>query len=252
MYNVEEMICPDFFDPEIYLQGTKESNAYGQKTVYHVVEAKRCNKTENAFCESEDNIDLFLSDKVLSLRYIQKSINFMKDDYVAYSSQMLSAFKLYGEFTDAGYRFRPNLFDRVNKWYWPFSESSVFYDLTFFNHHPFRINKKNIKTTLIAEIYYRVDTNLIEHQKYVTGFSDFLDSLAGMMGFLFEILTALVGSFIFWQQMTLRCFDLYTEETDPLRKTGLYTSGFRFYVRNFSAISFLFTKCNNNSEENKK
>jgi len=163
MYDVEVMLCPDFFDPEIYLQGTKESNVYEQKTVYNIVEAKRCDKTENDYCESEDNIDKFLSDKVLSLRYIQKSINFMKDDYVAYSSQMLSAFKLYGEFTDAGYRFRPNVFDRVSKWYWPFAQSSVFYDLTFFNHHPFRVDPKNIRTTLIAEIFFRVDTNMIEH-----------------------------------------------------------------------------------------
>jgi hypothetical protein len=91
---------------------------------------------------------------------------------------------------------------------------------------------------------------LIEHEKYVTGFSDFLSSLAGMMGFLFEILTAIVGSFIFWQQMKLRCFDLYTEENDPLRETPLYTSGFSFYVRNLSAISCFFTPCN--KEDNKK
>lgn len=58
---------------------------------------------------------------------------------------------------------------------------------------------------------------MLEHQKVVTGVTDFMSSLAGMMGFLFEILTAIVGSFIFWQQMTLRCFDLYTEENDPLR-----------------------------------
>ena len=76
---------------------------------------------------------------------------------------MLNAFKLYGQFTDAGYRFRQNVYDRVDKWYWPFSESSVFYDLTFFNHHPFSVNEKNIDTTLIAEIYFRVDTNLLEH-----------------------------------------------------------------------------------------
>ena len=70
MYDVEKMLCPDFFDREIYLQGTKESNSKGQQTVYHIVEVKRCDKTENDFCESEENIDIFLSNKVLSLRYI--------------------------------------------------------------------------------------------------------------------------------------------------------------------------------------
>lgn len=71
-----------------------------------------------------------------------------------------------------------------------------------------------------------------------------------MVGFLFEILTAIFGGFIFWQQMKLRCFDLYTEETDPLRETPLYTSGLSFYVRNVSAISCLFAPCN--KEENNK
>jgi len=51
-------------------------------------------------------------------------MNFKKEDwnYVAFASQMLNAFPLYGEFTDAGYRFRPNVYDRVSKWYWPFSK----------------------------------------------------------------------------------------------------------------------------------
>lgn len=165
MYNVEKMLCPDFDDPNIYLQGTKESNAYDQKTVYTIVKVGRCDAKLNSYCESDKNIDAWLSDKVLSLRYIQKSMNFKKEQYVAYSSQMLNAFTLYGEFTDAGYRFRPNIYDRVSKWYWPFGESDIFYDLTFFNHHPFRVNEKNIKTTGIAEIFFRVDTNLLEHQK---------------------------------------------------------------------------------------
>lgn len=94
-------------------------------------------------------------------------MNFKKEDwnYVAFASQMLNAFPLYGEFTDAGYRFRPNVYDRVSKWYWPFSKSSVFYDLVFFNAHPFRINKENIQTTGIADIYFRGDTNMLEHTK---------------------------------------------------------------------------------------
>ena len=71
MYDVEKMLCPDFFDEKIYIQGTKESNAYGLNTTYHIIEAKRCDKTENDYCETEDNIDDWLSDKVLSLRYIQ-------------------------------------------------------------------------------------------------------------------------------------------------------------------------------------
>ena len=86
MYDVEKMLCPDFFNPDMYLQGTKESNAYDQKTVYSIVVVKRCNATEYDHCESEDNIDDWLADKVLSLRYLQKSMNFKKEQYIAYSS----------------------------------------------------------------------------------------------------------------------------------------------------------------------
>jgi hypothetical protein len=71
MYDVKMMLCPDFFDDKIYLQGTKESNAYDQKTVYHIVKVTRCNKTLHDYCASEPEIDKFLSDKVLSLRYLQ-------------------------------------------------------------------------------------------------------------------------------------------------------------------------------------
>ena len=82
-------------------------------------------------------------------------------------------------------------------------------------------------------------------------FLDFLDSLAGMMGFIFEVAVTVLGSYVFWQQMTLRCFDLYKEETDPLGESPIYKSCFTFYVRNFSAISGLFTCCNK-SERNTK
>jgi predicted nucleic-acid-binding Zn-ribbon protein len=86
MYPVEKCLCPDFFDKKIYLQGTKESNAFDQKTVYHIVKVDRCDATKYDYCESDKNIDAWLSDKVLSLRYLQKSMNFKKEEYVAYSS----------------------------------------------------------------------------------------------------------------------------------------------------------------------
>jgi hypothetical protein len=170
-------------------------------------------------------------------------MNFKKDDdFIAFSSQMLNGFKLYGEFTDAGYRFRSNTYTRIDKWWWPLEAESSFFDLVPFNHYPFSLTPEEIKDSVIAELYFRLDTNLMEHEKTVYSFTDFLDSLAGMMDFLFQLAVAIFGGYVFYSQDSQRCLDLYAEGKTTVRKK-VDDLGFCFYFANYSSFSCCLRCC---------
>ena len=63
-HDLDVMLCPNYLDPNLYFQGTKESKNHGQKHVYSIVKVDRCdNKTSE--CASEKQIDKWLSGKHL-------------------------------------------------------------------------------------------------------------------------------------------------------------------------------------------
>ena len=68
-----------------------------------------------------------------------------------------------GLFTDAGYRFRRNTFDRLDYWY-PFIESTeqTFWDVKVFNSDTFLTGDE---TQPIAEIYFRLDIDEVLHSR---------------------------------------------------------------------------------------
>jgi len=61
-----------------------------------------------------------------------------------------------GTYSDTGYRFRKNTFDRVDEWY-PFysAETTKFYDFTLFNSDVYAVSDD---LTHIAELYFRLET----------------------------------------------------------------------------------------------
>jgi len=60
-----------------------------------------------------------------------------------------------GKFSDTGYRFRKNDFNRIDKWY-PFGLQVIdtFFDLTFYNSDTFDVGKDS---KVIAEMYFRLE-----------------------------------------------------------------------------------------------
>ena len=62
-----------------------------------------------------------------------------------------------GYFSDTGYRFRYNHFERYDDWYpWSSSAMNEFYDILFYNSDTMIVDK-NHKT--IAEMYYRLEVD---------------------------------------------------------------------------------------------
>ena len=108
--------------------------------------------------------------------------------------------KLMYEFTDIGLRFRQNKYNTQDFWYWPFTDSSTFFNLVTYNYSPVNVPPKQVKDAKkIGEVWFRIDTNVMDHTKKVTSFTEFLSSLAGMMGFLFTIAGSIFGSYVCFQ-----------------------------------------------------
>jgi len=64
-----------------------------------------------------------------------------------------------GTYSDTGYRFRKNVFEREDEWY-PFypKNSSKFYDFTLFNSDIYTVSED---LTNIAELYFRLETEKV-------------------------------------------------------------------------------------------
>ena len=66
-----------------------------------------------------------------------------------------------GKFTDAGYRFRTNIFFHTDYVYFESPEkNNTFYDFKFYNHDTYDVSEDE---TRISEIYLRFDIDEIEH-----------------------------------------------------------------------------------------
>ena len=102
-----------------------------------------------------------------------------------------------GLFSDTGYRFRKNVFERYDTWVpWSKEVTNVFYDLTLFNSDtmvlpPALKNKKEI-----AEMYFRLEVEEIEHVRIFFELMDWLGSVGGIVEVLTKLATFILGSYM--------------------------------------------------------
>ena len=75
-----------------------------------------------------------------------------------------------GFFSDTGYRFRKNAFNRKEDWY-PFGSSVMerFFDIPYFNSDTFDVGEDN---NVIAEMYFRLEIDQVTHTKIVKQLMD--------------------------------------------------------------------------------
>ena len=83
-----------------------------------------------------------------------------------------------GLFTDNGYRFRENVFEKTDN-YIPFLGKHLesFYDIVFFSNDQLSVGDDFMT---IAKIYFRIDINMIEHERIVYRLIDWLGDVGGI------------------------------------------------------------------------
>jgi len=97
-----------------------------------------------------------------------------------------------GLFADHGYRFRKNRFKNALS-IWPSgSDIDDFYDITLYSSDYLTVGKDY---SMIAEMYFRMSTDSLEHKRVVYKFMDWLGALGGVEKILMKIILLVTGGF---------------------------------------------------------
>ena len=116
-----------------------------------------------------------------------------------------------------GYRYRPNLFYNHDAFFpfadyvHAFADPSLFFDFKFYNSFTYDVS---VNETKIAEIYFRLDIDEIEHWRVVYGFFELLESLGGVPEILKSIAGFFIGSYLAFHSSMMQMKTLYQIKTD--------------------------------------
>ena len=101
-----------------------------------------------------------------------------------------------GSFIDAGFRFRKNNFYKLDSWIPGFSNSvTTFFDVIFFNNDEYLVDEKTASNK-IGEVFFRIDTNEVEHFRKVYMVADLLAEVGGLNNAITGMIMALLGSYL--------------------------------------------------------
>ena len=100
-----------------------------------------------------------------------------------------------GKFSDTGYRFRKNNLSRDDNWA-PFTKAvnNDFYELLHWNTDVFDVPKDE-PTNKIAEMYFRLNHEKINHSRKVFELYQLLGSVGGASYVLFSIFKYMIGGY---------------------------------------------------------
>ena len=159
-------------DENIYLQNTLDSEIHKHEHSFIIVEIQNCHdairRDDDPECAPIDEINQWIRTKVIQYSVLDNRIDFTQmDEYAVRQTEIAlpNAPMKYGYYSDTGYRFRKNTFNRNDEWY-PFGGEwqETFYDMTIYNSDTYMVNEDH---NLIAEMYFRLDTNEVQHQRTV-------------------------------------------------------------------------------------
>ena len=130
------------------------------------------------------------------MRVLNDKIDFSKfdDNTIRQNEIWLPTIKFKpGLFTDAGYRFRQNIFKRADHWF-PGTGTTIekFYDILLFSNDEIEVGKEFMT---IAEMWFRVKTDNITHTREVFSFMNWLGSIGGITGLLTTFAVFLFGGY---------------------------------------------------------
>ena len=146
-------------------------------------------------CEDMSEINKWLSTKTAHFRVINRQIDFnIKNNPIRESELWLPSFSLKsGLFTDCGYRYKENNFYMEDSWVpGVLGTKRKFYEIIEFNTDVLQTTT-NFK--YVAQIYFRLAGNKLDHQRVVFQFKDWLASIAGIERLLLRILTFVYGGY---------------------------------------------------------
>ena len=175
-----------------------------QDSAYVVIEVHKCSpktwKPGYPQCAPSRDIDAFIETKQICFKVLNEKIDFIEREgkAVRYAESFLPVIQMQsGVFSDTGHRMRFNYFERTDFW-WSKSQKIIdkFYDYVFYSSDTYDVPKTN---TVIAEIYFRLDSNQVTHRRIVFSFMDFVSSMGGIERVLLKICGVVYSGYAsFW------------------------------------------------------
>ena len=181
------------------MEGNRDSVYNLKDSSYVVYEVLKCtNATRqpgDPECLPDENITNWLENKYAQFRFINQKIDFNdRGEYAVRLNEVwLPTMPLQlGLFNDVGYRYRYNKFDRYDKWWSTNMTTNLFTDIKVFNSDTFTVPKNR---TVLAEMYFRLEVDIIAHQRTVFSSMDFIGSLGGVSGFVMDLSQFFYGGY---------------------------------------------------------
>lgn len=150
-----------------------------------------------------DSIDNWIREKMVTLKLINQKIDFISfnDTAVRYNEVYIPAVPLgNGAYSDTGYRLRFNEFLRQDGWFIKNNLVNKFFDYVFFSSDTYP-NAPPSNQRLIAEMYFRLDSNQVNHKRDAFFIMDLISKLGGVERLLLKICAGFLGGFASLQFM---------------------------------------------------
>lgn len=179
--------CIDHLE-DVYLEGNRDSVYNLKDSAYIVYEIHKCTEATRLDgyppCAPSDEITTWLADKYATFKVLNQKIDFTdRDEFAVRLNEVFipSVHLASGLFSDTGYRFRYNIFERYDNWWSSTVIVNIFYDYMFYNSDTFVVPESK---TEIAEMYFRLEVDQMSHSRVVFSSMDFIGSLGGVSGFM--------------------------------------------------------------------
>ena len=164
-----------------------------------------------------------MSTKVATMKVINQKIDFLdRGSYAVRNNEVyIPGISLgWGNYSDTGYRFRYNTFERFDNWYAQIQTLNIFFDYKFYNSDTFDVPEE---TEIAAEMYFRLDVDQITHGRVVFSLMDFIGELGGVSDFVLMVSSWVIGGYAAFHASIVTMSVLYRVRRPPDQK--LFTAG---------------------------
>lgn len=204
--------CIDHLD-DVYLQGNRDSVYNLKDSSYLIYEIHKCTNATRLpgypECAPKEEMEKWLSTKYAAFKMINQKIDFTdRDEFAVRMNEIyVPAIPIKsGLFSDTGYRWRYNKFERYDKWWSQNMTTNLFYDFMFYNSDTFTVSEEE---TRLAEMYFRLEVDIISHSRVVFSSMDFIGSLGGVSGFVMDMAGWFYGGYAAFHSAFVTIFVLY-------------------------------------------
>lgn len=197
------LLCFDKATLNLTLEGNIQSKKiYSQTNSYLSLQIYRCQNSSDdptaTVCASSDEIEDWVYNKQLEPLAFNKKPGLKNyDKYFRIEFDQFEAVPLKpGIKSDLWFRFRENIYDRKDLWYWPTSSKTKFSSLRLDYRNWIQVPPEEIEDERIARLIYRNDDLQMEHEREVIQLEEFLGSIAGMYDLIMYAIFFIFGSYI--------------------------------------------------------